>query len=242
MMKKFLRLLFTVLLGSEKASNLALENLALRQQVATMKRSLKRPQLRNRDRLFWILLSRFWSNWRQALIIVKPDTVVRWHKKGFKLFWKFKSRRKGPGRPRVSPEIRDLILKIAKANPLWRAPRIHGELLKLGIEISERTVSNLMPRRKPKPPSQAWRTFLKNHIINMVSIDFFTVPTATFKILFVLVILSHYRRKVVHFNVASHPTAEWAAQQIVEAFPWNTAPKYLLRDRDGIYGVFFVVV
>jgi hypothetical protein len=138
------------------------------------------------------------------LIIVKPDTVVRWHKKGFKLFWKFKSRRKGPGRPQISPEIRDLVHKMAKANPLWGAPRIHGELLKLGIKVSERTVSNLMPRRGSKPPSQTWQTFLKNHMMNMVSIDFFTVPTPTFRILFVLVILSHSRRKVVHFNVTNY--------------------------------------
>jgi len=112
-------------------------------------------------------------------------------------------------------------------------------LLKLGIEISERTVSNLMPRRVPKPPSQKWRTFLKNHMMNMVSIDFFTVPTAKFRILFVLVILSHSRRRVVHFNVTAHPTANWTAQQVIEAFPWDTAPKYLLRDRDGIYGTIF---
>ena len=171
----------------------------------SMKRPKKRPQIRTKDRLFWILLCRFWSNWQEALIIVKPETVIRWHRKGFKLFWKFKSRHKGPGRPPISPEIRDLILKMAKANPLWGAPRIHGELLKLGIEISERTVSNLMPRRMPKPPSQTWRTFLKNHMTNMVSIDFFTVPTATFRILFVLVILSHSRRQVVHFNVTPQP-------------------------------------
>ena len=204
-----------------------------------MKRSAKRPRLRNRDRLFWILLSRFWRNWQEPLIVVKPETVIRWHRKGFKLFWKFKSRRKGPGRPPVSPEIRDLILKMANANPLWGAPRIHGELLKLGIEISERTVSSLMPSRRSKPPSQTWRTFLKNHMTNMVSIDFFMVPTATFRILFVLVVLSHNRRRVVHFNVALNPTARWTAQQIVEAFPWDTAPKYLLRDRDGIYGAIF---
>ena len=171
-----------------------------------MKRSIKRPQLRNRDRLFWILLSRFWSNWQEALIVVKPETVIRWHRKGFKLFWKFKSRRKGPGRPPISREIRDLIRRMAKANPLWGAPRIHGELLKLGIEISERTVSNLMPRRDTKPPSQTWRTFLKNHMTSMVAIDFFTVPTATFRILFVLVILSHNRRQSCPFqrNSQSH--------------------------------------
>ena len=238
MMKILLKLLFKILLGPEKDSDLALENLALRQQLAVMKRSIKRPQLRSRDRLFWVLLSRFWSNWQQTLIIVKPDTVVHWHKKGFKLFWRFKSRRKRPGRPPVSPEIRDLILKMAKANPLWGAPRIHGELLKLGIEISERTVSNLIFHRRPKPPSQTWRTFLKNHA-NKCSIDFFTVPTAVFNILFVLVVLSHSRRKVVHFNVTSNPTAMWTAQQIVEAFPWDTVPKYLLRDRDSIYGSYF---
>ena len=173
------------------------------------------------------------------MIVVKPETVIRWHRKGFKLFWKFKSRRKGLGRPPVSPEIRDLILKMAAANPLWGAPRIHGELLKLGIEISERTVSNLMPSRLTTPPSQTWRTFLKNHMKNMVSIDFFTVPTATFRIFFVLVILSHSRRQVVSFNMTPSPTAKWTGQQIIEAFPWDTAPKYLLRDRDSIYGAYF---
>jgi hypothetical protein len=185
------------------------------------------------------LLSRFLTNWQEALIIVKPKTVIGWHRKGFKLFWKFKSRGKGSGRPPISPEIRDLILKMAEANPLWGAPRIHGELLKLGFEVSERTVSNLMPRRTPKPPSQTWRTFLKNHMLNMVSIDFFTVPTAKFRILFVLVFLSHSRRQAVHFNVTPNPTAKWTAQQVIEAFPWDTTPQYLLRDRDGIYGTIF---
>jgi len=128
---------------------------------------------------------------------------------------------------------------MVKANPLWGAPRIHGELLKLGIEISERTVSSLMPSRRSKPPSQMWRTFLKNHMTGMVAIDFFTVPTANFRILFVLVVLSHHRRKVVHFNVTSNPTGRWTAQQVVEAFPWDTVPKYLLRDRDSIYGSSF---
>jgi hypothetical protein len=126
-----------------------------------MKRSDKRPRLHNRDRLFWILLSRFWNNWQEPLIVVKPETVIRWHRKGFKLFWKFKSRRKGPRRPPISPEIRDLVRRMAKANPLWGAPRIHGELLKLGIEISERTVSNLMSRRDANPPSQRWPTKIR---------------------------------------------------------------------------------
>ena len=204
-----------------------------------MKRSAKRPRLRDRDRLFWILLSRFWRNWQEPLIVVKPETVIRWNRMGFKLFWKLKSQRKGPGRPRISQETRDFIRTMAKANPLWGAPRIHGELLKLGIEISERTVSNLIFQRRPKPPSQTWRTFLKNHMTSMAAIDFFTVPTATFRILFVLVVLNHNRRSVVHFNVTLNPTSRWTDQQIVEAFPWDTAPKYLLRDRDGLYGAIF---
>jgi len=238
-MRRLLKLFSTIRSRFKKTFNLAFENLALRQQLAIMKRTNKRPRLHIRDRLFWILLSRFWSNWQEALIVVKPDTVVRWHKKGFKLFWRYKSRLRGPGRPPISPDVRNLILRMAKANPLWGAPRIHGELLKLGIEISEKTVSNLMPPRSPKPPSQTWRSFLKNHMTSMVSMDFFTVPTATFRVLFVLVILSHTRRRVDHFNVTSNPSAEWTSQQVVEAFPWDTAPKYLLRDRDSIYGTFF---
>lgn len=131
-----------------------------------------------------------------------------------------------------------MVRKIAKANPLWGAPGIHGELLKLGIEISQRTVSNLMPPRAPEPPSQSWRAFLTNHMHNTCSMDFFSIPTATFKILFALVIISHDRRKVVHFNVTTSPSSKWTCQQVVEAFPWETAPKYLLRDRDSIYGGF----
>jgi len=238
-MRRLLILFWTIYSRLKKSFDLALENLALRQQLAIMKRSNKRPRLHIRDRLLWVVLSRLWSGWQDALIVVKPDTVVRWHRKGFKLFWRFKSRLRGPGRPPISPDVRDLIRRMAEANPLWGAPRIHGELLKLGIEICERTVSNLMPPRGPKPPSQTWRSFLKNHMANMVSIDFFTVPTATFRVLFVLVIVSHSRRKVVHFNVTSNPSAEWTSQQVVEAFPWDTGPEYLLRDRDSIYGTFF---
>jgi hypothetical protein len=168
MMKMLLKLILNILLRPQKDSDLVLENLALRQQLAILKRHKKRPQIRTKDRLFWILLSRFWGNWQEPLIIVKPETVIRWHKKGFKLFWRFKSRQKGSGRPPVSPEIRDLILKMAAVNPLWGASRIHGELLKLVIYISERTVSNLMPSRLTTPPSQTWRPFLKNHMKNMI--------------------------------------------------------------------------
>jgi hypothetical protein len=153
-MKILRKMLFKILFGPEKDFDLVLENVALRQQLNAMKRSIKRPQIRTKDRLFWVLFSRFWSNWQEPLIVVRPETVVRWHRKGFKLFWKFKSRRKGPRRPPISPEIRDLILKMAAANPIWGAPRINGELLKLGIEISERTVSNLIPSRLSTSPSQ----------------------------------------------------------------------------------------
>jgi transposase InsO family protein len=169
-----------------------------------------------------------------VLIIVRPETVVAWHRKDFRLFWTWISRRKS-GRPEASPEVRALILKMAAANPLWGAPRIHGELLKLGIHISERTVSRLLPRKR-RPPSQTWKAFLDNHLNQLVSIDFFTVPTATFRVLFVLVVLAHRRRRVVHFNVTEHPTAAWTAQQILEAFPEDTTPRYLIRDRDQIYG------
>jgi putative transposase len=214
---------------------LVLENLALRQQLAVYHRRHPRPQLRQRDRLFWVWLSRVWSQWRSALLIVKPETVLRWHREGFKLFWTRLSRRKDSGRPPVIAQVKALIKQMAQANPLWGAPRIHGELLKLGINISERTVSRLMPKNR-KPPSQTWRTFLDNHFRELVSIDFMTVPTATFRVLYVFIVLAHDRRRVLHFNVTEHPTAAWTAQQIIETFPDETAPRFLLRDRDQIYG------
>lgn len=213
----------------------ALENLALRRQLAVLKRPRPRVRLRKADRYFWIWLSRVWRNWRDALVIVRPETVVAWHRKGFRLFWTWISRRKRRGRPEVSSEIRALIRKMTEANPLWGAPRIHGERLKLGIAISERTVSRLMPKRR-KPPSQTWKAFLDHHLTELVSIDFCTVPTATFRVLFVLVVLVHHRRRVIHFNVTEHPSAAWTTQQMAEAFPEDTAPRYLLRDRDKIYG------
>ena len=236
-----LNLLFSILISLFKNhSALAMENIALRQQLSIYHHSNKRPKIRLRDRLFWILLSRYWKNWKDAVIIVKPETVIGWHRKGFKLFWTWKSRKRGPGRPKISIEIRNLIKTMANENPTWGAPRIHGELLTLGIEIDETTVSNYLKRfRTGKPPSQTWRTFLENHMHNTVAIDFFTVPTATFRVLYVFIVLLHENRKIVHFNVTENPSAEWTAQQIVEACPWDSEPKYLLRDRDGIYGKVF---
>lgn len=218
---------------------LTAENLALRQQLVILKRSQNRPMLKERDRLFWKVLSQFWSGWRDALLIVQPETVIRWHRRAFKLFWRHKSRGRNRGRPKLGAEVKLLVLKLSSANPLWGAPRVHGELLKLGIEISERSVSGIIRRSNPKPRSQTWKTFINNHMTDTVAVDFLVVPTIRFKLLFVFVVLSHDRRKVIHFNVTANPTAQWTAHQITEAFPWNTAPRYLLRDRDKIFGDIF---
>jgi len=215
-------------------TELAAENLALRQQLAILQQKSKTPRLRRRDRIFWVLLSRMWANWRAALMIVQPDTVVRWHRQGFKLIWRCKSRGK-PGRPKIEAEIRRLIRRMSRENPLWGTPRIQSELTLLGHIVTESTVDRY--RIHPhKPPSQTWRAFLDNQVKDIVAIDFFTIPTATCRVLLTFVVLRHDRRHVVHFNVTAHPTAEWTAQQIVEAFPFDDAPRFLIRDRDGIYG------
>ncbi len=201
---------------------LAIENLALRQQLAVYKRAVTRPSLRKTDRVFWVGLARVWAGWRQALVIVSPDTVVRWQRRRFREHWTRLSGRPPRGRPPVNAEIMALVTRMAAANPLWGAPRIHGELLKLGIDIAERTVSRLMPRR-PSGPSQTWRTFLANHVRDLVAIDFFTVPTARLRILFVLVVLAHHRRRVIHFNITEHPTAHWTASK--SWTPFRTSPR-----------------
>ena len=189
-----------LLLVLKTRRSLMLENLALRHQLAVLQRAAPRPRLGTSDRLFWVLLSRLWSGWADAVSVVQPATVIRWQRTSFKLFWTWKSRRTRPGRPAVAPEVRALIRRMSKANPLWGAPRIHGELQKLGIAISQATVSKYMVRHR-RPPSQTWRTFLDNHLRNLVAVDFFTVPTVTFKVLFVFVVLAHHRRRVVHGNV-----------------------------------------
>src|SRR5215472_15942257 len=205
-------------------ASLRVEILALRHQIAVLRRSQRRRlRLNSADRLLWVWLSRLWSQWRSALLIVKPETVIAWHHKGFRLYWTWKSGRGTLGRPRVCEEVRELIRKMSLANSLWGAPRIHGELLKLGIQVSHATVAKYMVRQ-PKPPSQTWRTFLNNHVKDLVSTDFFVVPTLRFRVLFVFVALAHYRRRVLHFNVTAHPTSEWTAQQIAEAFPWTVLP------------------
>jgi transposase InsO family protein len=230
--------MFKLLFGIFKdRNNLIIENLALRQQLAVQNRNINLPYLRKRDRVFWALLSRIWTDWKSALLIVKPETVVNWHRKGFKLFWRWKSKSK-PGRPKVSKEIRDLIKRMSVENPTWGAPRIHSELLLLGYDIVEATISKYLIKT-PQPPSQTWKTFLKNHLDQTASIDFFTVPTATFRILYCFIVLRHENRKIVHFNITCNPTSLWTAQQILEAFPYDGSPKYLIRDRDAIYGHIF---
>lgn len=214
---------------------LAAENLALRQQLAVYNQSIKRPRLRPRDRVFWVWLSKYWSEWSSALVIVKPDTVIRWHRQGFRLYWRWKSRTRRLGRPRIEQEVRDLIRRMSRENPTWGAPRIQSELALLGHVVAERTVAKYMLRTR-KPPSQTWRTFLKNHVTDLAAIDFFTVPTATFRVLYCFVVLRHDRRRVVHFNVTAHPSAPWTAQQIIEAYPFDEAPGYQIRDHDSIYG------
>jgi putative transposase len=214
---------------------LELENVALRHQLNVLRRSVKRPKLTPTDRYVWVVLSRVWKDWRTALAIVQPETVIAWHRKGFRLFWTLKIRRGKSGRPAVSREVRELIRRMSRENPLWGAPHIHGELLKLGISIGETSVAKYMVRHR-KTPSQTWRTFLNNHVKTLVSVDFFTVPTIRFQVLYVFLVLAHERRRVVHFNVTAHTTAEWTAQQLREAFPFDQLPRYLLRDRDKIFG------
>jgi putative transposase len=212
-----------------------LKNLALRQQLHAVTRTRTRPVLRNRDRLFWVVLAQTWRHWRAALVIVQPDTVVRWHREWLRRRWTRRSAHRGAGRPCTAAAIRNLVSQMAAANPLWGAPRIHGELAKIGVGVSERTVSRLL-RRARRPPSQTWRTFLTNHLAALGSVDFFTVSTLTGRVLFVFVVLLHERRRIVHVNVTQHPTAAWTAQQMIDAFPHDTAPRSLLRDRDATYG------
>jgi putative transposase len=218
--------------------HLAFENLALRQQLAVCRQSVKRPKLRPRDRLFWVWLSRLWPPSRSVLAIVQPETVIKWHRMGFKLYWRWKSKAGKPGRPPIEREIRDLIRRMSRENPTWGAPRILSELLLLGYNIAEATVAKYMVHKR-KPPSQTWRTFLDTHVPDIAACDFFTVPTVTFRVLYVFVVLRHDRRRVVHFNITTNPYAKWTAQQVVNAFPYEESPRFLIRDRDGIYGHYF---
>jgi transposase InsO family protein len=206
-----------------------------RQQLIVLKRKARaRPKLKTLDRLIFVCLYRLFPSLIDASIIFKPETLLRWHRTGFRLFWRWKPRRRA-GRPALSADIRSLVRRISRENPLWGAPRIHGELLKLGIEIAQSTVAKYMVRRRG-PPSQGWKTFLRNHIPRTAAIDMFVVPTIGFRLLYGLVIIRLGRRRLVWINVTANPTAEWIARQLTEALPWDQAPQYLIRDRDASYG------
>src|SRR5438874_4627347 len=233
-MSVLLSFLLTLRTLARSRPALQLEVLALRHQLQVLQRSgHRRIRLAKTDRWLWVLLSRLWSGWRTALVIVKPETVITWHRRGFRLWWTWKSRRR-VGRPTVPTDIRTLIRTMAQANPRWGAPRIHGELLKLGIDVCQATVAKYMGCLR-QPSSQTSRTFLRNHIGQIVAADFFVVPTATSRLLFVLVLLAHDRRRIRHVAVTAHPTAAWTAQQLREAFPWDEAPRYLVHDRDHAF-------
>jgi len=218
-------------------SNLLIENLALRQQLAILTAKRPRPRMRAADRFFWLTLRRFWPRWKEALVVVRPDTVVRWHRAGFRKFWTWKSRRRCAGRPSTKAAIRRLVRRMAAENPTWGAPRIHGELLMLGFDVSERTISRVMPRRPADPEArQRWRDFLRNHREVLAAMGFFTVPTATFRVLYVFFAIHHARRTVLHVRVTEHPTAAWIIQQLREAFAYDAVPGYLVFDNDRKYG------
>jgi len=217
---------------------LLLENLALRQQLAVLKRRQDRPTLLPFDKLFWMLACRFWSEWKKSLLVVTPETVVRWHRAGFRLYWSLISKaRKRVGRKKLSTDVRELIFRMVAENPTWGAPRIHGELLMLGFDVSERTISRWMKRAPRDPqPAQRWRAFLANHREAIAAMDFFTVPTITFGVLYCFFVISHDRRRILHFNLTKHPTSAWIIQQLREAFPFGAAPRFLIHDRDAKYG------
>jgi transposase InsO family protein len=211
------------------------EILVLRQQLLVLSRRSRRPvRLRNLDRLVLVWVYRLFPSLLDAIIIVKPETLLRWHRRGFRAYWRWKSWQRG-GRPRIAQEVRELIRRMSRENPLWGAPRIHGELLTLGIEVSESTVGRYMART-PRPRSQGWKTFLRNQAEGIASIDLFVVRTISFQLLYGLVILRQARRCLVRIAVTTNPTAEWIAGQVTEAFPWNEASKHLIRDRDGAFG------
>jgi len=214
-------------------TDLALEILALRQQVAVLKRKRPRPKLNRMDRLFWTALRSFWSRWVEALLIVKPETVVGWHRAGFRLYWRWRSRGSASGRAKITPEIQELIQRMAKENPTWGAPKIHGELLKLGFKVSERSVSRYIRAiQRRGDPGRRWLTFLRNHREAIVAMDFFTVPTVSFRVLYCLFIIEHARRRILYFHVSAQPNSDWVTQQLREAFPDSTPYRYAILDRD----------
>jgi len=219
----------------QSRTDIAVEVLALRQQVAVLKRKRPRPPLRPLDRLFWAVLRATWSRWKDALVIVQPETVVAWHRAGFRLYWRWKSRPRG-GRPRITKEIRVLIRRLAQENSDWGAPKIHGELQRLGFMLSERTVARYLRRiQRRVDPGKKWLAFLHNHREAIVAFDLFTVPTPTFRVLYCFFVIEHGRRRILHFNVTRHPSADWVVQQLRETFAEAAPYRYVILDRDSIF-------
>jgi hypothetical protein len=236
MLEYLLLLVGLVRTAVRSQSELVAENLLLRQQLAVLTRpTRRRPRLHSRDRLFRALAPHLWRDWRRHLVLVRPETVIRWHRRGWRLFWRWRSRTH-VGRPRLNREVRELIATMARDNPRWGSERVRGELLKLGIAVSRRTIQRDRGRCPARPPSQSWRTFLANHAHQLWAADLLVVQTLTFKALYVLILIAHGRRELVHVAVTAHPTAAWLWRQLVEATPWGRRPRCLLRDRDAVYG------
>jgi hypothetical protein len=219
---------------------LLIENAALRHQVAVLKRSVTRPRLQDNDRIFWIAMRRMVREWEECLLIVKPETVVRWHRRGFRYYWARKSRRRTQGRPPIGWKLVHLIRRLSTENVLWGAPAVARELRRLGHDVANSTAAKYMVPRRDPGRGQRWTTFVRNHLGVTAACDFFVVPTLRFSLLYGFVVLSHDRRRIVHVGVTAHPTAEWTARQLVEAFPGDgETPRFLVRDRDAIYGEAF---
>lgn len=237
--------MLTLLFAALKAifspkTNLIFENISLRQQLIVYQRSVKRPEIKNIDRVFWVWLSKIWSNWKASLIVVEAATVIGWHRKGFKLYWKRKSR--SIGRPTIDWQLIKLIRKFQKENPTWSAQRIQGELAKLGLKVSDNTVTKYMAKVKGENlKRQRWLTFLRNHAKHIVGIDFFVARTIFFQAIYVFVAISHQRRKIVHFGVTSNPRSAWAIQQLRETFAFDDISKYVIRDNDAIFSEDFKI-
>src|ERR671924_552060 len=236
-MLEYLILLLSVMRATIRNHEaLVTENLLLRHQLAVLTRpTRKRARLRARDKLFWVVVRALRCDWRLHLVLVRPESVIRWHRQAWRLVWRWRSR--GPtGRPRLSAAVRQLIATMARENPRWGSERIRGELLKLGIVVSKRSIQRYRRRGPAHPSSHTWRTFLTNHAHHVWAADLFTVQTLTFKTLYVLVFIAHHRRELVHVNVTANPTAAWVWRQLIEATPWGQQPRHLLRDRDAVYG------
>jgi putative transposase len=233
MLRTLKLLLFLLTRSFPTRRDLVLENLALGQQLSTLARRRPRPRFTNADRLLCVLLQCLWPGWKNALVLVQPDTVVRWHREGFKLYWACISRHGArTGRKRISRDLRELIFRMVADNKTWGAPRIHGELRMLGFDISERTVLRWM-RKAPRDPEPArhWAAFLSNHRETIAAMDFFTVPTLSFGVLYCFFVVAHDRRRILHFNATKHTTGTWVIQQLREALPYDSAPRYLIFDR-----------